>query len=230
MTPLAVVTGAGGAIGGAIAAALAEAGHELVLVGRGEPVLDRDGVRFLRADLAVDRELERVCDELGELDGIAVAVHAAGRFARGRLADVSTGELDALYRVNVRAPYRLTQALLPALRAVRGQLVFVNSSAGASPPSGSNGAYAATKHALRAIADAVRAEENDNGVRVLSVYPGRTAGRLQERLHTAEGKPYDAAGLIQPEDLASAVVSALSLPLTAEVTDVHIRPMRKPPS
>jgi NADP-dependent 3-hydroxy acid dehydrogenase YdfG len=232
VTRLAVVTGAGGSIGGAIAEALAELGHELILVGRRKErvasLLARYPGRFLSSDLAAVRDLQRACRELGELDAVSVMVHAAGRFETGMTADFPADQLDELYHVNVRAPYCLTQALLPALRAARGQLVFVNSSVGVRPPRASVGAYAATKHALRAIADAVRAEENENGVRVLSVYPGRTAGPLQERIQGTEAQPYDAARLLQPTDLAAAVVSALSLPRTAEVTDVHIRPMLKP--
>ena len=126
--------------------------------------------------------------------------------------------------MNVRAPYALTQALLPALRTGSGDVVFVNSSAGAHPPAASNGAYAATKHALRALADALRAEENENGVRVLSVYPGRTAGPLQERLHELEGRAYAPERLLQPEDVAAAAMAALALPRTAEATDLHITP------
>jgi NADP-dependent 3-hydroxy acid dehydrogenase YdfG len=159
---------------------------------------------------------------------VAVAVHAAGRFRSGPTATLPVGELDELYAVNVRAPFRITQALLPSLRAEAGQLVFVNSSAGARPAGEHVGAYAATKHALRAIADSVRAEENGRGVRVISVYPGRTAGPLQERLHKLEGRPYDPGRLLQPEDVAAAVLSALTLPSTAEATDVHVRPMQKP--
>src|SRR5581483_10638507 len=212
---LAVVAGAGGSIGGAIAAALAEAGHELLLVGRSPervaPLAERHGARFLRADLEVAGDVERACAELRRLEEVAVAVYAAGRLEHGALA-----------------AFALTRALLPALRAAGGQLVVVNSSAAARRAAAAEGPYAASKHALRAFADAVRAEENEAGVRVLSGYPGRTAGPLQERLHEREGRAYRPERLLQPADVAAAVLSALSLPRTAEVTDVHVRPMVKP--
>lgn len=232
MTGWAVITGAGGAIGGAIAEALADAGHDLVLVARDEssvaPLLAAHRGRHLRADLAIAEDLQRISAELRTLDRVAVAVHAAGRLELGTIATLAVENLDHLYQVNLRAPYLLTQALLPGLRAAEGQLVFVNSSAGGRPAGASTGAYAATKHALRAIADAVRAEENVNGVRVLSVYPGRTAGPLQDVLHAAEGKPYQPARLLQPADISTAIMSALALSRTAEVTDIHVRPMQPP--
>jgi NADP-dependent 3-hydroxy acid dehydrogenase YdfG len=80
---------------------------------------------------------------------------------------------------------------------------------------------------LTAIANSLRAEVNAHGVRVLSIYLGRTASEMQQRIHEAEGKLYRPELLLQPEDIASVILNALSLPSTAEVTDIHIRPMRK---
>ena len=108
------------------------------------------------------------------------------------------------YQTNVRAPFVLTQALLPMLKARRGQVVFVNSSSGivAKPMSSQ---YDSTKHALKAIADSLRGEVNAHGVRVLSVYLGRTASEMQERIHRIEEKPYRPELLLQPEDVASVI-------------------------
>jgi hypothetical protein len=63
----------------------------------------------------------------------------------------------------------------------------------------------------------------------MSVYLGRTASPMQARIHAAEGKPYHPESLLQPSDVAAMVLSALCLPRTAEVTDLSIRPLRKPP-
>jgi NADP-dependent 3-hydroxy acid dehydrogenase YdfG len=87
--------------------------------------------------------------------------------------------------------------------------------------------YSSTKSALKLIADCLRLELNSSGVRVMSVYPGKTASAMQQRAHELAGKPYDAASLMQPEDVAQMVLSALALPKTAEMTDLHIRPMKK---
>jgi NADP-dependent 3-hydroxy acid dehydrogenase YdfG len=105
--------------------------------------------------------------------------------------------------------------------------VFVNSSI-VSRAAQEAGQYAATQHALKGVADSLRQEINPEGVRVLSIYPGRTATARQASIHAAEGKSYRPEQLIQPEDVAFIVVSALKVARTAEVTDIHIRPMRNP--
>jgi NADP-dependent 3-hydroxy acid dehydrogenase YdfG len=121
----------------------------------------------------------------------------------------------------------LTQSLLPFLIAARGQVVFINSSAGLSVNTADLGQYSATKHALRAITDSLRVEVNPKGIRVMSLFLGRTATPMQEAMTRWESREYRPELLLQPEDVASAVVHCLSLPRTAEVTDISMRPMLK---
>jgi NADP-dependent 3-hydroxy acid dehydrogenase YdfG len=230
---VALVTGASGGIGGAIALALARAGARLLLAGRDAERLAELAARARRssprlevrpADLAADTEVEGLVSRLLELfGGVDVLVHSAGAFAAGPIESTNVGELDRLYRINLRAPYFLTQALLPSLRERRGQVVFVNSSVTGRA---TVGPYAALKHALKAIADSLREEVNRDGVRVLSVFPGRTASAMQEEVHRFEGRIYHPERMLQPEDVAASVVHALALPRTAEVTDLHLRPLR----
>ena len=136
-------------------------------------------------------------------------------------------DFDSQYATNVRAPYLLTQRLLPALMKARGQIVFINSSVGIAVRRAEVGQYAATKHALRAIADSLREEVNPKGIRVLTMYLGRTATPMQQALFQQERREYHPESLLQPEDVASVVVHTLMLPRTAEVTDISIRPMTK---
>ena len=234
---IALVTGASSGIGKAIALALAAEGTTLCLVGRIleklETVADaarrtaRD-VRCIPTDLTCDEDIHHLAARLQrDLDRVDLLIHCAGHCVPGRVESVVIGDLDRQYRINVRAPYLLTQALLPMLRSCRGQIVFVNSSAGFLA-SANLSQYAATKHALRAIADSLRQEVNADGIRVLSIYPGRTASPMQAAVHAMEGKVYDPDRLVQPEDISALVITALSLPRTAEVTDIHVRPFLKP--
>jgi NAD(P)-dependent dehydrogenase (short-subunit alcohol dehydrogenase family) len=233
---VAVVTGATSGIGRAVAVALAKPGWSLVLLGRNRERLEDTAAEVIRrgaepdrvaVDLGSTEELERCAARLREtLPRLDVLVHAAGRFARGSLESLSPAEFDALYATNVRAPWRLTRELLPLLRASRGQVVFVNSSAVFTHPSHC-GAYSATKAALLALADTLRREVNEAGVRVLSVFPGRTATPMQEDIHRAEATPYRPERLLQADDVAAAVIGALAMPRTAEVTDIRIRPNLK---
>jgi NAD(P)-dependent dehydrogenase (short-subunit alcohol dehydrogenase family) len=149
--------------------------------------------------------------------------HVAGVVDLGNVADLPVGLLERQLAVNVTAPTELTRLALPALRAARGAVVFVNSGAGLHANPGWS-AYAASKHALRAVADSLRAEESANGVRVTSIYPGRTATPMQARVHEQEGKDYDPAKFIDPDTVASTILTALDLPRDGLVTDLSVRP------
>jgi NADP-dependent 3-hydroxy acid dehydrogenase YdfG len=224
----ALITGASGGIGTAVARALAEEGVRLVLIGRDKERLNNlaalvGNAEVVQADLTDDAQLLAAVEKAREVD---LLIHSIGLFRGGPLETAPVQDLDDQYRVNVRVPYLLTQALLPSLIRRQGQVVFVNSGAGAAPARGSWGAYAATKHALRALADALRAEVNPKGVRILTVFPGRTATAMQEEVHRFEGRPYDPGRFLQPEDVAAPLIQALRLPRTAELTDLHIRPMK----
>lgn len=233
---IAVVTGASSGIGRAIALALASRGAGLCLVGRRKDRLTaiadevaRHGVSVATypTDLALDEDIEATTDAIRrDFAGLDIVVHSAGVFSRGIVGTVSREDLDAQYRLNFRAPYVLTAQLLPLIRPNRGQVVFVNSTAGRSV-AGGVAAYGAMKHALRALADALREEVNPRGIRVLSVFVGRTATPMQMEVHRLEGRAYRPERLLQPEDVASVAVHALSLPRTAEVTDITIRPLTK---
>jgi NADP-dependent 3-hydroxy acid dehydrogenase YdfG len=233
---VAVITGASGGIGEAIAIQLAREGARLMLSGRSAAKLDmiaeraRDlspGVETFAADLAEDGQVRALAERaLAAFGGVDVLIHSAGLFVGGSLATAPVEDLDRQYRTNVHAPYLLTQALLPSLLSRQGQVVFVNSGAGFNPARAGWVGYAASKHALRAVADGLREEVNKQGVRVMTVFPGRTATVMQEEVHRYEGRPYDPERFLQPRDVAATVVNALSLPRTAEVTDLHVRPMR----
>jgi len=235
---IAVVTGAGSGIGLAIASALAEHGADVQLVGRQRAPLDDLRTKLVSAgyqaeaspcDLTRDEQVLALRDRLvAEHGRVDILVHCAGTISLGPIATAPVSDFDNQYRINARAPYLLTQVLLPLIQKSQGQIVFVNSSVGLRTKE-QVGAYAAAKHALKAIADTLRMEINSTGVRVLSIYPGNTATSMQETVQSYAGEHIDAKFLLQPADIASTVIHALCLPRTAEITDIHIRPFKKPP-
>jgi NADP-dependent 3-hydroxy acid dehydrogenase YdfG len=233
---VAVVAGATSDVGRAIGLSLATAGTQLCLLGRDGEVLEAlakaaggltERVLACRVDLTVDASIAEAAARLiGALGGVDVLVHGAGVFEMGPHESATVCGLDRQYQTNVRGPYALTQVLLPHLRARRGQIVFVNSTVGLEARAGV-GQYASTQHALRAIADALRAEINADGVRVLSIYLGRTATARQARIFRLEGRSYVPELLIQPDDVAEMVMTCLQLPRTVEVTEIRMRPLVK---
>lgn len=219
-----LLTGAGSGIGAVLARRLHERGDDLVLVARSperaeELASSYDGAAVLVADLADARAVEA----LALPDRLDSVVHAAGVVELGPVADLDAEAWTSQLQVNLVAPAVLTRVALPALRAARGTVVLVNSGAGLhAHPQWS--AYAASKHGLRALADSLRAEEAGSGVRVTSVYPGRTATPMQAEVHRQEGKEYDAAAWIRPETVADAVLHVLDLPRDATIPDLSVRP------
>lgn len=233
---VAVVTGASQGIGRAIALRLANAGTTVCLIGRSqqrlesaaEPVRSKGANTFLiEADLSRDDGISEILRFLEQHELQAdILVHSAGEYSRGGIEETQIREFDVMYQTNVRGTYLLTQTLLPSLKSRKGQIVFINSSQGQNA-SGGVGQYAATQHALRAIADSVREEVNQHGIRVLSVFCGRTATPRMEKIFAAEARAYNPEVLLQPDDIAIVVVDALALPRRAEITNINIRPMLK---
>ena len=146
----------------------------------------------------------------------------------GSLDSVPIEDFDLQYKTNVRGPYLLTQCLLPFLKLRQGQVVFINSRAVFLNARAGFGQYAATKRALKAVADSLREEVKADRIRVLSVYPGRTASPMQQTVFKNEGKIYQPELLIQPADVAVTIVNTLCLPRTAEVTDITLKPLVEP--
>ncbi len=234
--PVAAVVGATSDIGRAIALRLAAGDAHVCLLGRDPNALEAvaaparsltNKVVVQPIDLTCETSVRDAVAALGrEVGAMDVLVLSSGVFAMAPHERASIDDLDRQYQTNVRGPYLLTQGLLPLLKASGGQVVFINSTVGLEARAGV-GQYASTQHALRAVADALRAEVNSDGVRVLSVYLGRTATARQARIFRQEGRPYAPELLIQPDDVAEVVVATLRLPRTVEVTAIHMRPLVK---
>jgi NADP-dependent 3-hydroxy acid dehydrogenase YdfG len=251
-----LITGATGGIGTAVAELLQEDRHDLILAGRspdrlaelvkhlGSPVLGQtqaisrerltgaapraatSNISTLALDLTEPRRMEAalaVADLPDRLDGI---VHSAGIVELGRIAELEADDWIDQFMVNVVAAAELTRLLLPALRSAGGHVVFVNSGAGLRAHPGWS-AYAASKYALRALADALRAEEPS--LSVTSVYPGRTASEMQRKVRAQEGEKYDPEEFIQPLTVAKVIVNTLDTPRDAVVTDITVRPREPRP-
>ena len=217
----ALITGASAGLGKAIAAALAPT-HTLFLAGRPSRRLDEVaelyGATTWPIDLADTGDVETVVEPIAELD---VLVHNAGVAYPGRVAETIPEQWRATLEVNVVGAVALTLALLPALRAARGHVVFINSGSGinASPGLAS---YSASKFALRSFADSLRADERD--LRVTSIHPGRIDTDMQRDLIAYEERDYVPEQFLRADTVAAAVAQAVAAPPDAHVHEVIIRP------
>jgi NAD(P)-dependent dehydrogenase (short-subunit alcohol dehydrogenase family) len=224
-----LVSGAGSGIGAAVAGRLHARGDHLVLVARSEEraedlVAVYPGSDTLVADLADPEGLEAALAAASLPDALDSVLHVAGVVDLNPVAEIPLAQWREQIDVNLIAPALLTRAALPAVRRTSGTIVFVNSSAGLVA-SASWAAYAASKFALRALADSLRTEEVAHGVRVTTVFPSRTATPMQEKVHAQEGGSYDASRWIRPETVAETVLHVLDLPDDATIPEVTVRPV-----
>ncbi|GAB2712202.1 short-subunit dehydrogenase [Microbacterium marinum] len=223
-----VVTGAGSGIGRLLAERLAARGDRLIVTARSaaraeELTAALPGSRAVIADLAQPERLAAALEAADLPEHIDAIVHAAGIVDLGHVADLPVTSWNEQLAVNLVAPAELTRLLLLRVRAARGQIVFVNSGAGLTAhPEWA--AYAASKHGLKALADALRGEEAPHGVRVTTIYPGRTATPMQAKVHEQEGAAYDPSAWIDPASVVTATLTALDLPRDAVISDLTVRP------
>ena len=204
----ALVTGATGGIGQAIARAFRARGASLILSGRRADVLDELagelGARAIVADLADRADVERLAGDAGEID---VLVANAALPASGVFTELEQDQIDRMLEVNLRAPIALARALAPGMVARReGHIVFISSLAGkvASPASA---IYSATKFGLRGFAHGIREDLRPHGVGVSVVLPGfiSEAGMFADSAATLPR----GAGTKRPQDVAAGVMRAI---------------------
>ncbi|TWP52914.1 SDR family oxidoreductase [Lentzea tibetensis] len=218
--PVALITGATRGIGAAVARSLAPT-HDLLLGGR-----DRDLLEDLAEELPSARawpvDLTSVSsDDVAAISSLDVLVHSAGVAFLGPLAEASVDVWRQTFEINLIAVASLTRLLLPALRAAQGHVVLINSGAGlqANP---NWGVYAASKFALRAFGDSLRAEEQS--LRVTSVHPGRVDTDMQRDVRAQEGGDYQPQYYLEADSVGKAVATAVLAGDDAHFTEIVVRP------
>jgi short-subunit dehydrogenase len=217
----ALLTGATGGIGHAIARRLHAAGATLILTGRRtdvlEPLAAEVGARSLAVDLAQPEEVRRLAGEAADVD---IVVANAGLQAGGPIFEYTEEQIDRALNVNLRAPIILAKILGDRMAARgAGHLVFISSLAGKSGQAGSS-LYSATKFGLRGFGQGLRADLRSAGVGVSVVFPGfiSDAGMFAD----SGAKLPPGLGTSTPEDVADAVVRAIE----RDKGEVDVAPLR----
>ena len=219
--PTALVTGASRGVGAAVARAFAPT-HHVILGGR-----DEQALAALAAELPDARpwQVELTEADVAGIERLDVLVHNAGMTTLGKIGDLPASVWRDTMALNLFAVAELTRLVLPALRRAGGHVICVNSGAGLRANPGW-GAYAASKFALRAFADALRQEEPD--LRVTSVHPGRVDTDMQRSVRAQEGAAYEPDRYLQADSVARAVLAAVNAGPDAHLTDLTLRPSAGP--
>ncbi|MEO8313439.1 MAG: SDR family NAD(P)-dependent oxidoreductase [Pseudomonadota bacterium] len=228
----ALVTGGSSGIGRAIARALSSSGAKVAIAARTAAKLESTAAEMGAVPIVADLSTAEAASTLAAnavdaLAGIDILVMCSGVYIGGSIADLPSGAFSEILSNNLTGPAALATALMPHLIKTRGDLLVINSSSVRATNIQGRAYFTAGQHALMAFTNGLRDEFNDSGVRVTSIFPGVTATPRQERLHEIHGKVYRGDRLLQPEDVASIALAALSMPHTAEVTDIYIRPRHR---
>jgi NAD(P)-dependent dehydrogenase (short-subunit alcohol dehydrogenase family) len=223
---VALVTGAGRGIGRAVAARLHRGGAAVALCGRSRPGLeslaaelgDRVAIGVLDVGdrASVDAEVPRLARELGgRLD---IIVNNAGVNGPTPLDASDDAMWHAIIDVNLHGPMYVTRAALPFLQS--GSSVINISSVLGKMGVPYKGAYCAAKHGIIGFARAVQLEVREQGITVSCVSPGPTATRMG----SGDGSPYDRAAMLEPEDVADAIVFVATRPARVIIPEIEVRP------
>ncbi|MBC9954030.1 SDR family oxidoreductase [Leucobacter sp. cx-42] len=222
--PVALVTGASSGMGREIARDLSRT-HHVIAVGRdrvrlGE-VAAETGATAWDCDIT---DSQRLGERIATLSRLDVLVHAAAIAHSLGVAQATESDWETHFAVNVTAPATITRLTLPLLRTSQGTIVFIGSGASTKPVPGS-AVYSASKHALRAVADVLRIDEEPNRVRVATVAPGQTDTAMLRSTIPAE--QYSPEQYIKPESVAAAVRFVVDAPADVQLTDIAVRPRQE---
>ena len=231
---VALVTGGGTGIGRSVAESLALAGARVVITGRREAVL-RDAAASMRGPKPVAVRAAGMADPKQvhdlvawveqEIGPIALLVNNAGVNIQDRgLEALSTEDWDYVIQVNANGAFYAIHAVLPAMRSRRnGMIINISSMAAVRASSISGAAYSASKYALNALTQVIAEEEGRYGIRATSICPGAVNTPI------LDDRPVKVSAerrkqILQPEDVAAAVMFVVSLPPRAHVPELQIRP------
>lgn len=222
--PIAVVTGATGGMGRAIAADLAT-DHRVVAIGRNADALAElasiAGVSAVAVDLTDDSA--RAEFAAGLPGPVSVLVHAAAIGEALSVEQADPAQWRSSFETNVLAPADLTRLLLPGIRERQGTIIFIGSGASTRPSPG-HAVYVASKHALKGLADSLRLDESQHRVRVVTAAPGQTATGMLQDTHAQRGLPWEPERYIQPESIARSIRFIVDASDDVQLTDIAIRP------
>jgi NADP-dependent 3-hydroxy acid dehydrogenase YdfG len=234
----ALITGGGTGIGAAAALALAAQGCRVAISGRREDKLrevaasfqGEPAILYRVADVA-DRQsatdlVNWATQELGQID---IIVQSAGvNVVKRKLAELDPADWDKLIAVNATGAYNVIHAALPQMRQRRdGLIINISSIAGKRASMLGGVAYSAAKFAMTALGTCASLEFGEEGIRVTNIYPGEVDTPILDN-RPVPVTPEHRARILQPEDVAAAIVMIANLPPRAHVAELVIKPTSQP--
>ncbi|ELW9452674.1 SDR family oxidoreductase [Staphylococcus aureus] len=224
---VAVVTGAGSGIGEAIATLLHEEGAKVILAGRNKDKLQnvanqlaQDSVKVVPTDVTKKEEVDELIKIAQQtFGGLDIVINSAGQMLSFKITDYQVDEWDSMIDANIKGTLYTAQAALPTmLEQSSGHLINIASISGFEVTKSST-IYSATKAAVHTITQGLEKELAKTGVKVTSISPG-----MVDTAITAAYNPTDRKKL-EPQDIAEAVLYALTQPKHVNVNEITVRPV-----
>ncbi|HEA6870964.1 TPA: SDR family oxidoreductase [Staphylococcus aureus] len=224
---IAVVTGAGSGIGEAIATLLHEEGAKVVLAGRNKDKLQnvanqlaQDSVKVVPTDVTKKEEVDELIKIAQQtFGGLDIVINSAGQMLSSKITDYQVDEWDSMIDVNIKGTLYTAQAALPTmLEQSSGHLINIASISGFEVTKSST-IYSATKAAVHTITQGLEKELTKTGVKVTSISPGMVDTAITAAYNPSDRKKLD------PQDIAEAVLYALTQPSHVNVNEITVRPV-----
>ncbi|EOB0878419.1 SDR family oxidoreductase [Staphylococcus aureus] len=224
---IAVVTVAGSGIGEAIATLLHEEGAKVVLAGRNKDKLQnvanqlaQDSVKVVPTDVTKKEEVDELIKIAQQtFGGLDIVINSAGQMLSSKITDYQVDEWDSMIDVNIKGTLYTAQAALPTmLEQSSGHLINIASISGFEVTKSST-IYSATKAAVHTITQGLEKELAKTGVKVTSISPGMVDTAITAAYNPSDRKKLD------PQDIAEAVLYALTQPSHVNVNEITVRPV-----
>jgi NADP-dependent 3-hydroxy acid dehydrogenase YdfG len=233
-----IVTGASSGIGEATARLLAQHRCNVVLAARREDRLNSLAAELGEGTLAVPTDVTdpTACEELvsravGDFGSVDILVANAGLGLYGSIAEADPEDWRRMFEVNVLGVLYVTRAAVRHMFGRgSGDVIFVSSLAGRRVPGADGAVYAATKHALTAVAEGLRMEVHKEGIRVITIEPGLVRTEFPESSYPSAREYYAQREYspLEAEDIAEAVLYAVEQPPRVSVNEILLRPTEQP--
>lgn len=224
---IAVVTGAGSGIGEAIATLLHEEGAKVVLAGRNKDKLQnvanqlaQDSVKVVPTDVTKKEEVDELIKMAQQtFGGLDIVINSAGQMLSSKITDYQVDEWDSMIDVNIKGTLYTAKAALPTmLEQSSGHLINIASISGFEVTKSST-IYSATKAAVHTITQGLEKELAKTGVKVTSISPGMVDTAITDTYNPTDRKK------LEPQDIAEAVLYALTQPKHVNVNEITVRPV-----
>ena len=228
----ALVIGGGSGMGAAVAVALAEAGARVTIAGRRiEKLEEVTGLSTVEIQTRTVDVSDRVSldalfswfdEESGDLD---ILVNAAGiNVPKRSMAELAPDDWDAVLKVNLTGAYDCLRMALDRMRPRKdGLVIMINSVSGKRSNPLGGVAYNASKFGMTGLGSCVAEEERENGIRITNVFPGEVNTPILDQ-RPVPPSPEHRAGILQPQDIAEAVMMLARLHPRAHIPELVIKP------